>query len=113
MHEWLEPDYPDPYDFINVLLDGGTSRTANNNNFAYFNNPAYNKRDGGGAAKLSVPGRLERCTGNLDSDITKHARRGLRTTNRHDACFFSSRRRRCLIYQPVNEARTSTPSALK
>src|SRR3954449_4039687 len=36
-------DYADPYDFINVLLDGRNIQDANNNNFAYFNDPKFNK----------------------------------------------------------------------
>ncbi len=39
---WLA-DYADPYDFINVLLSGENIHDTNNNNFAYFNDPKYNK----------------------------------------------------------------------
>ncbi|MCW2965568.1 MAG: hypothetical protein JWO17_2820 [Actinomycetia bacterium] len=34
-------DYADPYDFINVLLDGRNIRDQNNNNFAYLNDPKF------------------------------------------------------------------------
>lgn len=37
-------DYPDPYDFINVLLSGKTIAKANNINTAYFNDPVFNRR---------------------------------------------------------------------
>ena len=37
-------DYADPYDFINVLLDGGNIQASNNNNFSYFNDPKFNKQ---------------------------------------------------------------------
>jgi len=37
-------DYADPYDFVNVLLDGTNLKASNNNNVAYFDDPAYNKR---------------------------------------------------------------------
>ncbi len=37
-------DYADPYDFINVLLDGRNIQDANNNNFAYFNDAKFNKQ---------------------------------------------------------------------
>jgi peptide/nickel transport system substrate-binding protein len=37
-------DYPDPYDFINVLLYGKTIAKANNVNTAYFNDPVFNRR---------------------------------------------------------------------
>ena len=32
-------DYPDPFDFINVLMDGDSIQDANNSNLAYLNNP--------------------------------------------------------------------------
>ncbi len=35
-------DYNDPYDFINVLLDGRTIQESNNVNFAYLNNAKLN-----------------------------------------------------------------------
>ena len=35
-------DYFDPFDYINVLLDGRSIQDANNVNFAYFNNPSLN-----------------------------------------------------------------------
>ena len=31
-------DYPDPYDFLDVLLNGNNIHDNNNNNLAYFNN---------------------------------------------------------------------------
>lgn len=35
-------DYSDPYDYINVLLDGRTIQDSNNVNFSYFNSAKYN-----------------------------------------------------------------------
>ena len=37
-------DYADPYDFINILLDGQTIHASNNNNLAYLNDPTLNKQ---------------------------------------------------------------------
>jgi peptide/nickel transport system substrate-binding protein len=37
-------DYADPYDFINVLLDGRNIQDQNNTNFAYFNDPKFNQQ---------------------------------------------------------------------
>jgi peptide/nickel transport system substrate-binding protein len=37
-------DYNDPFDFINVLLDGGTIQDSNNVNFAYLNNANFNQK---------------------------------------------------------------------
>ena len=35
---------PDPFDFINVLLDGGNIQDANNSNYAYFNDAKFTKQ---------------------------------------------------------------------
>jgi ABC-type transport system substrate-binding protein len=40
---WCQ-DYPDPYDFINKLLDGRLIQSENNDNWSYFNNSKYNKK---------------------------------------------------------------------
>jgi peptide/nickel transport system substrate-binding protein len=36
-------DYPDAYDFFDILLDGDNIHASNNNNLAYLNNAALNK----------------------------------------------------------------------
>ena len=41
-------DYPDPSNFINVLLDGRRIQADNNVNTSYFNDPKYNDGDGQG-----------------------------------------------------------------
>jgi peptide/nickel transport system substrate-binding protein len=40
---WIE-DYPDPYDFMNILLSGDNIPKTGGNNFAYFNVPKYNQQ---------------------------------------------------------------------
>jgi ABC-type oligopeptide transport system substrate-binding subunit len=60
---WIA-DYADPYDFINVLLSGDSLHASNNNNVAYFNDPAYNKQMRA-AALLSGQPRYT-AYGNLD-----------------------------------------------
>jgi ABC-type transport system substrate-binding protein len=60
---WIA-DYADPYDFINVLLSGDSLHASNNNNVAYFNDPAYNKQMRS-AALLSGQARYT-AYGNLD-----------------------------------------------
>jgi peptide/nickel transport system substrate-binding protein len=67
---WIA-DYADPFDFINVLLSGDSLHDSNNNNVAYFNDPAYNKKMSA-AAKLSGAGRYS-TYGALDVDISKNA----------------------------------------
>ena len=43
MEHW-GADYADPYDFINVLLDGSQITNPQHNNYAYFNNPKFNQQ---------------------------------------------------------------------
>jgi ABC-type oligopeptide transport system substrate-binding subunit len=62
-------DYADPYDFINVLLDGRNIQASNNNNFAYFNDPGFNKQMTE-AALMTGPARYK-AYGNLDVAIMK------------------------------------------
>jgi ABC-type oligopeptide transport system substrate-binding subunit len=67
---WIA-DYADPFDFINVLLSGDSLHDSNNNNVAYFNDPAYNKKMAA-AAKLSGAARYN-TYGALDVDIQRNA----------------------------------------
>jgi ABC-type oligopeptide transport system substrate-binding subunit len=60
-------DYADPYDFVNVLLDGRNIQDSNNNNFAYFNDPSFNKQMTQ-ASLLAGPARYK-AYGNLDVSI--------------------------------------------
>jgi ABC-type oligopeptide transport system substrate-binding subunit len=60
---WVD-DYPDPYDFYHLLLDGTTIVASNNTNFSYFNNASVNKAIAAanlltGAARLSAYGKLD------------------------------------------------------
>jgi ABC-type oligopeptide transport system substrate-binding subunit len=60
-------DYADPYDFINVLLDGRNIQDQNNSNFAYFNDRKFNQQMTQ-ASLLSGPGRYK-AYGSLDVAI--------------------------------------------
>jgi len=62
-------DYPDPYNFINVLLDGTRIQATNNVNLSYFNTPSFNKKMAAAAA-LSGDARLT-AYANLDRDLSK------------------------------------------
>jgi peptide/nickel transport system substrate-binding protein len=58
-------DYPDPSNFINVLLDGRRIQADNNVNASYFNNATYNARMDkayamAGQARLTAYGLLDR-----------------------------------------------------
>jgi ABC-type transport system substrate-binding protein len=64
-------DYADPYDFLNVLLDGSKLQASNNVNISYFNNPAYNKKMLQASA-LAGASRFK-TYGQLDIDLMKNA----------------------------------------
>jgi peptide/nickel transport system substrate-binding protein len=64
LNGWGE-DYPDPFDFINILLAGTSIQPDNNVNLSYFNTPAWNaKMDAAnrqfGAARLKAYAILDR-----------------------------------------------------
>jgi peptide/nickel transport system substrate-binding protein len=63
-------DYPDPFDFVDVLLNGNNIHDTNNNNYAYLNNAKYNSLMNN-ANKLVGPKRYS-AYGNLDIAITKN-----------------------------------------
>ena len=63
-------DYPDPYDFINVLMDGNNIQDANNSNYAYLDVPKYNKAMAQ-AAQLSGSARYA-AYGKLDVDLMRN-----------------------------------------
>jgi peptide/nickel transport system substrate-binding protein len=62
-------DYPDPYDFINILLSGTSIQPANNVNLSYFNNGIWNARMAA-AAKLAGQARYN-AYAKLDRDLMK------------------------------------------
>jgi ABC-type oligopeptide transport system substrate-binding subunit len=108
---WCQ-DYPDPYDFINVLLYGGNIQAENNNNLAYFNNRAYNaKMDR--AAKLLGDARMNAYAA-LEIDITKNQAPWASWNNPTNQFFISSRvDPRSFVYQPIYEAPPYNVLALK
>jgi peptide/nickel transport system substrate-binding protein len=66
---WLA-DYADPYDFINILLNGENIQATGNVDFSYFNNPVYNKRMDA-ASRLSGDARASTYA-QLDADIARN-----------------------------------------
>jgi len=85
---WIA-DYADPFDFINILLSGDSLHESNNNNVAYFNDPAYNKKMLA-AAKLSGAARYS-TYGALDVDISKNAAPWAARANNNDRILVSKR----------------------
>jgi ABC-type oligopeptide transport system substrate-binding subunit len=108
---WCE-DYPDAYDFINVLLDGRTIQEENNNNLSYFDNPAYNKRMDR-AAKLFGRARLK-AYARLEHDLVTKAAPWAAWSQPAKQFFFSdSVDMRSFVYQPIYESPPYNVLALK
>jgi peptide/nickel transport system substrate-binding protein len=93
-------DYPDPYDWINVLLYGGNIIDENNVNYSYFNSSVWNKKMEA-AAKLVGPNRLK-VYGQMDLDITKKAAPYAAERTYNNRYFFSNKvNTKALVYQGI------------
>ncbi len=90
-------DYPDPYDFLNVLLDGTNIHASNNNNLAYFNDADYNAKLE--AAALLTGTARDTTYGNLDIDLATNAAPWVAYGNRNVRDIISARIG-CQTYQP-------------
>jgi peptide/nickel transport system substrate-binding protein len=92
-------DYPDPYDFLDVLLNGNNIHDQNNNNLAYFSNAAMNRKLDA-ANKLSGDARYK-AYGNLDVEISaKHA--PWASYDNRNSREFVSKRMGGYLFQPAN-----------
>jgi ABC-type oligopeptide transport system substrate-binding subunit len=96
-HAW-SADYADPYDFLNVLLDGKNIGDTNNQNFAYFNDAKYTKKLEA-AAKLTGDARYK-TYGELDVDLAAHQAPWAAWANANARIFVSSKVG-CFTYNPV------------
>ena len=90
-------DYFDPFDYINVLLDGRTIQAANNVNFAYLNSAALNSAMDKAAA-LSGSARAAAYAA-LDLNIMKNYAPWAPYSVLNDV-FFTSSRVGNWVYQP-------------
>jgi ABC-type oligopeptide transport system substrate-binding subunit len=82
-------DYADPYDFIDILLNGQNIHEANNNNLAYFSNPAIEKAMS--AANALVGDKRYAAYKALDLNITKNQAPWAAYENRNTREFVSAR----------------------
>lgn len=93
-------DYPDPDDFLNILLDGNNIHDTNNNNFAYFNLSALNKKME--QAATLVGDQRYKAFGDLDVQITKDNAPHANLYHASIRSFFSARMDpKCYVYQPI------------
>jgi peptide/nickel transport system substrate-binding protein len=92
-------DYPDPVDFIDILLDGRNIQSENNVNSPYFNNAGFNKRMQSAGRISNLPKRYA-AWALIDRDVmTKQAPMAplfFRTQRE-----FTSKRIGCWSYQPI------------
>ncbi len=91
-------DYPDPADFLNLLLDGHSIRAKGNVNYAYFDDPHYNQKLEA-AARLAGAKRYQAYAG-LDVELARNAAPWVALANTTNRDFFS-RRMGCQVYQPI------------
>ncbi len=96
--EGWSADYADPFDFINVLLDGTGIKASNNNNVAYFDDPAYNKRMASASLLVGDPRYSAYAT--LDADITTNAAPWAARANSANRIFLSGNSG-CFTYNAV------------
>ena len=92
-------DYPDPYDFLNILLDGSNIHADNNNNLAYFNVPKVNRLLA--AANKKVGAARYKAYGDLDVSITKNYAPWAAYDNRNEREFVA-KRVGGYLFQPAN-----------
>jgi ABC-type transport system substrate-binding protein len=91
-------DYPDPYDFINILLSGTSIQADNNVNLSYFNSPVWNKRMAD-ASKLSGQARYDAYAA-IDSGLMKGPAPQAPYIDTN-ARIFISKRVGCYVYSQV------------
>jgi peptide/nickel transport system substrate-binding protein len=82
-------DYPDPYDFFHILLDGTAIHETNNNNLAYLNDPTLNKQIAA-ANRLSGEARIN-AYGALDVSAMTRLAPWAPIDNRNERDFLSAR----------------------
>jgi peptide/nickel transport system substrate-binding protein len=82
-------DYADPYDFIDILLNGENIHESNNNNLSYFNVPAVNKQMA--AANALTGDKRYAAYAALDLNINKNYAPWMAYENRNTREFVSAR----------------------
>jgi len=91
-------DYPDPFDFVDVLLNGKNIQDSNNNNYSYFNSSKYNRQMD--AANKLVGAKRYSTYGNLDIAISKNASPNAYWINFNNRDFIGPKTG-CWTFQPI------------
>jgi len=91
-------DYPDGYDFLNILLDGNSIRDANNINLSYFNDPIVNAKLA--QAQLLTGAARDQAYGDLDVQIMRDYAPWITVVDTN-ARIFNSSRVTGYVYNPV------------
>jgi ABC-type transport system substrate-binding protein len=105
-------DYPDPYDWINILLYGKSIQAENNVNYSYFNDPKWNNKMEK-AARLVGPNRLK-VYGQMDIDIMNQAAPMAIERTYNNRYIFSNRvNPKSLVYQGIYQDWSIPALALK
>jgi peptide/nickel transport system substrate-binding protein len=105
-------DYPDPYDWINILLYGPGIQADNNVNYSYMNVPKWNKKMAS-AAKLVGPQRYK-VYGQMDLDLMKQVAPLAATRTYNNRYYFSNRiNPKSLVYQGIYQDFSIGAMALK
>jgi peptide/nickel transport system substrate-binding protein len=93
---WLA-DFPDPYDFMNILLSGDSILPKNGDNFSYFDNPSFNAQMNAAAQKVGA----DRATtyGNIATDMQKTQAPWAAESNQTNYDFFSAKVG-CELWEP-------------
>jgi peptide/nickel transport system substrate-binding protein len=103
-------DYADPYDFLNVLLDGSKLQAANNVDVSYLNYADINKQLQQASA-LAGASRLSKY-GALDVSVMKDVAPYAPILNANSR-FFISAHYGCFVYQPVIGVENLAASCVK
>jgi peptide/nickel transport system substrate-binding protein len=82
-------DYADPYDFVNILLDGSQVTNSQHNNYAYFNVAKYNQQMN--SASLLTGSKRGTAYAALDASMMKDNPPWAPLVNSNDRNFMSAR----------------------
>jgi ABC-type transport system substrate-binding protein len=96
-HAWTA-DYADPYDFVNVLLDGSKITADHNVDLSYFDDPSFIKKMHEAAALTGD--KRSAAYANLDKDISWNAAPWAVRANMNNRIFVS-KRVGCFTYNPI------------